>query len=451
MSGERIFVVEDNQIVSKDIQKRLERLGYELAGSAASGRAAIDGAVQLKPDLILMDIRLKGRMDGIEAAGEIQARTYTPIVYLTAHADDETLSRAKRTQPHGYVVKPFEENALRTAIEIGLAKAGMERTLRESERWLRTTLRSIAEATIATDGAGNVRLLNPAAEALTGWVEADATGRYWRDIVELLDPETGGLIRDPVELALREARAIELDRVLLVDNRGSELAIELKAAPIVDDDDGSQGLVLILRDVSEQDITLRALRRQHDLLNAVVESAGDGLYLSSLGGRFLLMNAAGARLLSTTALEALGRSDEELLPPVLTPLWKEARERALATHVAQSFECSLSPEGVGRAFLFSAAPCDAGGETLGVVYLARDVSALGRGGEEARALTGVVGRLAHELAQSLAALDDALPRDPEAMATAGPDDVEAARGRLRAVAGELDSLHRRAGGSRTDG
>jgi len=120
MIDAKILVVEDENIVALEIKKRLQKLGYIVPGVASTGEDAIIKAEGILPDLVLMDIMLKGEIDGIQAAGEIRSRFNIPVIYLTAYSDEETLERAKLTEPYGYILKPFEEDDLRTAIEIAL-------------------------------------------------------------------------------------------------------------------------------------------------------------------------------------------------------------------------------------------------------------------------------------------------------------------------------------------
>lgn len=129
----RILIVEDENIVAKDLENRLKSLGYGVVGLTSSGEGAIEETKKLRPDLVLMDIRLKGRVDGIGAAKKIYDDFSTPVVYLTAYADEETLKRAKATAPYGYILKPFEDKELRANIETALYKHGIERKLKESE------------------------------------------------------------------------------------------------------------------------------------------------------------------------------------------------------------------------------------------------------------------------------------------------------------------------------
>ena len=133
-----ILVVEDERIVAKYLERTLERLGYHAVGTAARGDEAIAKAETLTPDLVLMDIRLEGPMDGIEAAQTIRERFGTPVVFLTAHSDDQTLERAVATEPFGYLVKPLNETELRCAVEVAVHRHKAEIAMRERETMLRS-------------------------------------------------------------------------------------------------------------------------------------------------------------------------------------------------------------------------------------------------------------------------------------------------------------------------
>jgi two-component system cell cycle sensor histidine kinase/response regulator CckA len=117
-----ILIVEDERIVAKDLQLVLQSLGYSIAGLASSGEDALRKARECRPGLILMDVRLGGAVDGIEAAGMIREQFDIPVIYLTAFSDPETLIRAKATRPFGYLTKPFRVTDLRAAIEIAVTK-----------------------------------------------------------------------------------------------------------------------------------------------------------------------------------------------------------------------------------------------------------------------------------------------------------------------------------------
>lgn len=172
MTQARILVVEDECIVAADIQARLECLGYDVPTTVASGEKAVEKAGALRPDLVLMDIQLKGRMDGVEAADVIRRRFGIPVIYLTANADHPTVQRAKVTEPFGYVIKPFEERELHTAIEVALYKHQAEQTLKESEERYRLLVELSPEA-IIVQSSEKIVYANRAAANLFGAASAD--------------------------------------------------------------------------------------------------------------------------------------------------------------------------------------------------------------------------------------------------------------------------------------
>lgn len=133
MKTTRILVVEDEQIVAEDLKMTLEGLGYNVAGIASSGERAIELADTEMPDLILMDIMLAGKIDGIAAASEIRGSHDIPVIYVTAYADSTLLDRAKLTEPYGYIVKPFNEREVQSNIEIALFKHRMEHEVKKRD------------------------------------------------------------------------------------------------------------------------------------------------------------------------------------------------------------------------------------------------------------------------------------------------------------------------------
>jgi DNA-binding LytR/AlgR family response regulator len=148
MSKTNILVVEDESIVSKDIQHSLNKLGYNVVGAAATGEKALGLAREFKPDIVLMDIMLKGDMNGIQTAEIIRNEFSIPVVFLTAYADESTLSKAKITEPYGYIIKPFKEIDLHTSIEMAIYKHGKEQEIIKE----RDLLYSIVENKEATNG-----------------------------------------------------------------------------------------------------------------------------------------------------------------------------------------------------------------------------------------------------------------------------------------------------------
>ena len=260
-----ILIVEDERIVAKDIQQTLGDLGYDAFAIASSAEEAIAHASERCPDLVLMDIRIKGQRDGIETAQILKTRFGIPVVFLTAHADEATLERAKKTEPHGYLLKPVRPAELRSVVEVSLYRHDMERRLRERERWFSTTLNSIADAVIAVDLTGHVKFMNPTAESLTGAQASTAIGKPIHDVLKLVSG-MGESHESPVLYALREQRAVELQEGTLVNlSSGAVTVINDSAAPVMDEAQ-TLGAVMVFRDITEQ----RKLQKQLELSDRLV-------------------------------------------------------------------------------------------------------------------------------------------------------------------------------------
>jgi PAS domain S-box-containing protein len=260
-----ILVVEDESIVAEDLRERLTKMGTTVLGPVATGEQAVQIAEQSHPDLVLMDIRLKGRMDGVEAADQIRTKCHIPVVYLTAHSDDHTLERAKQTQPEGYLLKPFEESDLRVNIELALSKHAMEERLRESEQRYATTLSSIGDAVIAIDNRSRVTFMNPVAEDMTQWRGSEALGRPLDVVFKIINEVSRQPVANPVARAMREGRPADLDNgTLLVAKNGREIPIDDCAAPIFDQEHRLHGGVLVFRDVTEKRHAAEAQRKAQE-------------------------------------------------------------------------------------------------------------------------------------------------------------------------------------------
>ena len=273
----QILVVEDEGLIAADIQRRLERLGYPQPAIAGSGEEALRCARSTPFDLVLMDIRLKGDMDGIATAQALKTELETPVVYITAHSDHETIERAKLTEPLGYILKPITDGDLRSVVQISIYRHQMERRVRASEAWLSTTLRSIAEGIIATDPSGEVAFLNPLAEQLTGWTSDEARGRPLMDILGLSEETTGAPAPNPVyDLFPEETRAY-----VLLSKTGAKTPVEVACrenrAPVSssspEQDDEILGAVLVVRDIgARRDLESRLMQSQR--MEAITNMAG---------------------------------------------------------------------------------------------------------------------------------------------------------------------------------
>ena len=208
MTTGKIMIVEDEKVVAMDIRQTLRRLGHQVSACVASASEALEQVAQVKPDLILMDVVLKGGRDGIETARLIKQLCDVPIIYLTAHADQETLERAKRTEPFGYLIKPFDQNELQTAIEIALFKHRSERAQKASEARLAEILNAAYDAIVTIDESHAITQFNPGAERVFGISTSQAAGRPFQ-----------ALLREDHRLAARSG----IERFRQSDEYSSEL------------------------------------------------------------------------------------------------------------------------------------------------------------------------------------------------------------------------------------
>ncbi|HVP29733.1 MAG TPA: response regulator, partial [Myxococcota bacterium] len=248
----RVLVAEDEALIADDVRRTLGKLGYDVPKPAMTADEAIAAARELRPDLVLMDIRLHPPGDGIDAALEIRRRLGIPVVFLTAHSDEATLARAKTAEPYGYLLKPFEDRELRTTIELALHKHRLDARLAEQQRWFSTTLESLGDAVIATDPGGTISFLNPMAERLTNWKREDAIGRPIEEVFEVVGAD-GAPIESPIRTAMRSSVAVPMPEGATMKVKGGRVVtIDDSAAPIVDDSGHLLGGVVIFRDVTEK-------------------------------------------------------------------------------------------------------------------------------------------------------------------------------------------------------
>jgi PAS domain S-box-containing protein len=261
MRSARILIVEDDRIVARDIEHQLMRIGHSVVGMTGRGEDALPLALSTQPELVLMDIRLEGTVDGVDAAEKIRRHCHVPVVFLTAYADDETVRRASLTEPFGYLLKPFEDTQLRTVIEMALYKHAADRKLRESERRFVTTLSSIGDAVIATDHQARVTFMNPVAESLTAWPQSEAVGRPLPEVFRIAHEETRKTVEDPAAKVMRLGIVVGLaNHTVLLARDGREILIDDCGAPIIDDQGATAGAVLVFRDITQRRRAEEALR-----------------------------------------------------------------------------------------------------------------------------------------------------------------------------------------------
>lgn len=268
----RVLVVEDEAAVVLELRRRLERLGYAVAGVTDTGEEAVHLARQFRPDIVLMDITLRGGMDGVEAAGRIREAQALPVVFVTAHTDAQTLRRAGEARPSGYVIKPFEDRELGTALEIALHSSRMERRLAESERWMAMTLTHLGEGVLTVDPDGLVRFVNPEARKLLGETDQGLLGHKL---------ETVYRTRSEPSVDLDDEQENERETILLCRADGQTLPIEQTVSSIRDEAGRELGTVLVFRDISRRRKAQRALLRSLASLHRTLDETVRALTVAS--------------------------------------------------------------------------------------------------------------------------------------------------------------------------
>jgi two-component system, LuxR family, sensor kinase FixL len=314
----RILVAEDDGMIAEAICDRLTEAGYEVVARPDSGAGAFEAALALRPDLVLMDVRLKGDMDGIRASELINQRMRMPVVYLTGDSDQKTLERAKSASAYGYVLKPFHIRNLIVAIEVALDRFAMERRLEDSRLTYAAILGSISDGVIATDTDGSVRFMNAVAERLTGWSNREAEGKHVGAVLKVSNSRGDVAALDLIARVQASQTPAEFGRdAFVVDRAGIRVPVDGGMSCIVDGLGRVVGASIALRDVTHARRAESDLRAIAEQLRAVVDTAVDGVLMFNASGTILMLNPACERLFGYTSLELTGSNIEVLMPPPL--------------------------------------------------------------------------------------------------------------------------------------
>jgi len=278
MSTASILIVEDEAVTAMAIRKQLMNLGYSICGIAQTAELTVQKAMEEKPDLILMDIKLAGRRTGIDAAVEIKARSDIPVIYLTAFSNDDYISEAKKTEPYGYILKPVREQELKTAIEMALYKHGMEKKLRRSEEEKATILDTMPVMLTYINSDFTIRYANRMAAASARKEPDELIGALYHEIWQ---ENAFGCVHCPVIRAIATGR-IEEGYVSLPDRR----IFHLKGCPVHDELGEPDGAIIFGMDVTEEKESAEALSvahrklqilssiTRHDILNEITMIIG---------------------------------------------------------------------------------------------------------------------------------------------------------------------------------
>lgn len=253
MSALKIMIVEDEVIVAKDIQRILKKLGYEAFDPYANGKKALDAIEKINPDLILLDINLKSsEIDGIQVGEQIHQHYQIPFIYLTAFSDKNTLDRAKLTEPYGYIIKPFEEDDIRTAIEIAYYKYTKDLEMLNKGNRFAAALDSLEVAVIITDANEKVIFLNKMAESVTGCLKQEALGKDVSVMMKNSDAETKNVFKTLSHSILSEGRKGD-DVEINISNGAAEHRLAVNTFPILTVNNKINGCAFVLTSPGRRD------------------------------------------------------------------------------------------------------------------------------------------------------------------------------------------------------
>jgi PAS domain S-box-containing protein len=341
MISPNILIVEDEIIIANDIKYIVEGLGYGVSAVVRSGEAAVQTAAKMQPDLVLMDIRLKGEMDGVAAAAQIQKSLDIPIVYLTAYTDESTLQRAKITEPFGYLVKPFEEREVRTAIEIALYKHKVEKKLKENEETLKklsSALEQTADHVLITDKQGTIEYVNPAFERLTGYTKEEVIGQTPRIL------KSGKYTQEFYKKLWQTILSGQVFRATILNKKkNGDLFYEEKTiSPLIDSQGNITHFVSTSKDISERMKALEALATSEERFRLIIENANDTIYTLNLNGVIIFANSRSKELTGYHSTEILGRHFSIIVHPEDQPaVLDRFAQRVRGEEVISRFELRI--------------------------------------------------------------------------------------------------------------
>ena len=273
----KVLVVEDEVIVARDVVNMLQSLGYESISVTSTSEDAIKTAKKESPHIVLMDIMLEGKMNGVEAADFIYTKLNIPIVYLTSYAEENIIQKAKKTEPFGYLLKPFEERDLQTTIEIALYKFEMEMKLKRREKWLSTILTNIGDGVIATDKKGMISFINKQAEKLTGWKFNEAMNSNLKKVYSISSEKTNKNLTIPINKLLNSKRTRIQHEVVLHSKPGAKISIDQDINPTLDEGGRVTGLVVTFSDITQRKKAEKQIKESWENQKKAMEGAVEAM------------------------------------------------------------------------------------------------------------------------------------------------------------------------------
>jgi PAS domain S-box-containing protein len=337
MASERIFIVEDEVIVAMDIQRGLKRLGYSVLGIANNCAEALEKIDALSPDLVLMDIQIQGELDGIQTAKKLWERYRTPVVFLTAYADVATLDRAKAAESFGYILKPFEDRELHTAIEVALSKhrsvevehRGHSEALAQSEEQFKLFIDSVKDyGVFMLDPKGTVLSWNIGAERIKGYQAKEVVGRNFEIFYTREEVAHG---RPARELKIASSQGSYAEEGWRVRKDGSRFWASVVITALRDRDGELRGYGKVTRDLTTKKQAQDALEMSEARKAAILAGALDCIISMDHEGRIIEFNPAAENTFGHKRADVLGKDMAEVIIP---PQLRHAHRLGLKNYLA---------------------------------------------------------------------------------------------------------------------
>lgn len=261
-----ILIVDDEWLIAFNLQVTLQKLGYQVAGIARTAEEALEFAERTKPDLILMDIRIEGELDGIQAAEKIQSKMDVPVIFMTAFADEETFNRAvSKASLFGYISKPFQPASLKNSIEIALKQQRRFGKAQEEGKEFKDVIQNIGESAISLDREGKILFMNRTAEYLTGWILSEVQGKDGERVLRL-STDNGENIR--TRIGSVNSDHLKYIPSLLTRKDGSRIQVAFRVSPVRDEDGNVVGSIIMLSEL----ISLSVSEKEKSEMEKVIQS-----------------------------------------------------------------------------------------------------------------------------------------------------------------------------------
>jgi len=322
MNAISILIVEDEKIVALEIQETLRSVGYEVPVVVSTGGEALSKARKLSPALVLMDVKLKGGMDGIESARKIKEELAIPVIFITAHSDKETFLRSQTAEPFDYIVKPFQIKELQKRIEMALFRAKIEKKLREKEKWLKDTLNAITDGIMTTDNGGYIKFMNSTAESTMDCRAEEVINCNINEAFRLVG-DNAGLSSPVVASAVLKGYTayFRSDCVHLVSQKGVSVPVEISVLPIGNAQGRPAGVVVTFKDISKRKKLEQELQQKETVYRGLFNNINSGVAIFrpvNQGEDFNVVdiNQAGEAISAVVRENVLGKAIFQAFPHI---------------------------------------------------------------------------------------------------------------------------------------